>query len=141
MCCRVVIEPVAPGALDLLLLAGFQPAEGSTRAWVKRVEDGVVKAALHDASIELSLQPAIATMKQHATVAQAAAIMFKVADRLAELGHGTITHASNIGECAAERHSANAVIARYPGQPLRYEQLCLGFRTLFGSERSEAEAA
>lgn len=138
MCCRVVIEPLAPGAIDLLRLAGFALAEGSDRAWMRQVDNAVVRAICDRDRIDMSLQPAIATMEHHAEMRLAGALMFKVADRLAELGRGTITHASNIGPCAAERGSGNAVIASYPWKPLRFENLCLGFRTIFGADLREA---
>ncbi len=138
MCCRVIVEPVGPDAIDLLLLAGFRPAEGTDRAWVKTLEDGVVRALRDSDTMEFTLQPTIATMEHHAAVRQAGAVMFKVAARLAEISRGTMTHASNIGACAAERHSGTAVIATYPAKPLRYENLCLGFRTVFGTEAREA---
>ena len=47
-------------------------------------------------------------------------------------------HKGNVAECAAERGSSSAEIAAYPGKPLRFEDLCLGFRTVFGSESREA---
>jgi len=138
MCCRVIVDPLAPGAIDLLLMVGFSLAEGTDRAWTKQLEDGVVRAPRDRDTLELTLQPTIATMEHHAAVRQAGAVMFKVAARLAEMSRGTITHASNIGACAAERHSGTAVIATYPAKPLRYENLCLGFRTVFGTEAREA---
>lgn len=129
MRCFPLVEPIAT---QILTLGQFS---NDDTLWhrIVREENTQVSVKFDAESLLISLSPVISRMEDHAAHRTSAAIMFEIGWRYVEKVHGEMEQQSTVGECLTERPSM-ITIARYPDMPLRWEQVCLGFRSVFIGE-------
>ena len=94
-------------------------------------EGSWIQVHYEEATLALSLQPAISSMEHHAQRRQSGGCMFEMAWRYAEKVNGIVEHMNNIGPCAAARGSSSAIVAIAPDMPLRFDALCVGWQAVF----------
>jgi hypothetical protein len=157
MCCAATIYPAPENWPEVLRLAGFLPAPNTTpltlaaryalaryalaryaplHDWLREVADGrlvlVVVRLGPKTEILFRLLPSIGphTYANHLENAASAAVMFKTLMALAELGSSRVYQHSLMGRCNVGNDIAmpSRKLAHYPHEPLRFENLCLGFR-------------
>ena len=127
----------------MLSLAGFHLQTEVNERWERKEGEGSIQVAYTnpvpnfgsdrpavEESLTFSLKPAIASHSQelHDVNGARAAILFETARALAEKSSGTILQLSLVGRCAIEAGGNQLTLAVYPGKPLLWEHLCLGFR-------------
>ena len=130
MCCRVQVKPLDMDlAAAMLVLGQFEKFD---YGWVRRLEEEgtAVYAKFHSSSLELNINPVITNMSGHAGHRIAGGVMFEMGWRYAEKVNGTMEQHATVIECMVGRKSIE-VIAVHPDMPLKYEQVCIGFRKIF----------
>jgi len=127
-------------------IAGFEPLQAYTGddfpGFVRRFEPRdntprsiVVQFFLPDGIVRIDLAPTIGaehTLEDHMRNQDMGAVAFKVMMTLAEAGDGIVMQKALRGECYFEQGHDAQVIAHYPDMPLRFENLCFGFRQVLG---------
>ena len=150
---RVFPIPVGPEVARILLTSGLVHVPGGElEYWRRDFGNGrsLHVEVLHseDGSIAtLKLSPTIGshTYDDHLRNADTGAMMMKIAMTLAEEADGTVTQLFLRGACVEENVVPEGmlreqrVLAVYPHVPLRFENLCRGFREVLlrgvGTER------
>ncbi len=84
--------------------------------------------------LSLKLEPSIGdhSIEAHKLNAPLAAIMYKICMTIAEQTNGMIIQSAIMEPCKQEledRRRSRKILAYYPDNPFRFENLCLGFRT------------
>jgi hypothetical protein len=82
--------------------------------------------------IQLRLEPTIGAhgLDDHRVNSLGGAILFKVAMTLGERLGADVRQASLVGGCRDASGTPDILLASYPSNPLRFEGLCMGFRTV-----------
>jgi len=114
----------------ILEIAGFKRMD---KTWGRVVSDASsIMVAEADGGLEFRLSPSIGTHTgtEHAINAVSAAIMFKTMMTLGERANSRIIQCSLVGACKDETMNIVRVLAEYPIMPLRFENLCAGFRAV-----------
>ena len=130
MCCKSLVLPVPDEWPAILTIAGFTPDDGR---WHREVGGSQIYCSDNTGiSLAFSLSPTIGShsLGEHQVNAAAAAVLFKTLMTLAERVDGEIIQSSLVGDCATENGTSSRILAQYPRTPLRFENLCLGFRTV-----------
>jgi hypothetical protein len=138
MCCRSSVFPIPESWPLVLEMAGFKPVQPDrllTPWWRELDELHSIHAVLGMApnhGLAFTLHPSIGSHlpDDHERNATSAAILFKVLMTLAEQAEGQVLQQTLVGECRRESGRGERVLASYPSQPLRWENLCVGFRTV-----------
>ena len=113
-----------------MLIAGFHKDDTGDR-WKREMEHGVfIAAEFKEVELDFSLYPSIGShgLEEHRINAASASVMFKVLMTLAERCNGQVFQNSLVGECQVMAGSSSKRIAFYPGEPLRFENLCFQFQ-------------
>jgi hypothetical protein len=136
MCCRTSVQPLDPEIATAILTIGrFQPTIWSAHeepvCWERAVpeEQARVVASLVNGSLELSLTPAICSFVQHQNKRVAASIYFEIAAKYAEKVGGEVLQKATVSECRPVG-GHGLIIARYPGLPLTFDNVCRGFQSV-----------
>jgi len=140
MCCRTSVDVLQIGAEEITLVlgvAGFVPQ--SEVYWRRDLGQGRhITASINEDSsglvgVAFALAPTIGghSAMEHHVAAPAAAVLFKVAQTLAERGNGRIRQLSLLGRCLGEAKGQALLLAQYPHEPLSWESLCRGFKDEF----------
>jgi hypothetical protein len=106
----------------------FIPQPGDI--FVRRIEEenATVTARFEQNALRLEISPSITTLDGHNGKRLTAGVYFEIACRYAEKVDGVVTQLSNIQACAnANGGSQNVAVAKYPEQPLSWENVCHGF--------------
>jgi hypothetical protein len=83
--------------------------------------------------LRLELSPSVSQYAHHADKRVSSGVYFEIAAKYAEKVGGVITQLSNVSGCT-EGGVSEHILAQYPEQPLRWEQVCPGFReTILGA--------
>lgn len=140
MCCRLTITPLDPDmARTILALGEFVPSHDQNAAgalhWHRLVEcEGgqlvSVNANLSDIGhLHIELAPAVSAYQHHAQRRIAAGVYFEIACKYAEKVDGRIVQLSNVAGCS-EGLMTERLLAQYPEIPMRWENVCRGFRAV-----------
>lgn len=135
MCCRTSVISVPREWRDILLIAGFRV---NSTHWSREISPGIFVSADENVNkgfpiqIDFSLHPSIAghSIEDHRVNASSAAIMWKTCMTLAERSRGTITQHALVGDCQVENGGPSRILAHYPDEPLRFENLCMNFQII-----------
>lgn len=134
MCCRTRIHGLSQDLATGLLITGQFLQEAEHR-FHRDIGDARVVAYFEPASnsILLSLSPSISTWQGHFDKRDAIGVMYEIATRYAEKIGGRIEQEGiNVAECMGEGRTR--LLAQYPELPMRYENLCPGFKAVFLGE-------
>ena len=139
MCCQVRVRPVNKAiAAEVLEVGQFSPEPKEPEwPWVRAIpEEGtMVLARVDSGSLMLTLRPGVHTHADHATRRLAASVMFEIAWRYAEKVNGEVWQVANIQKCREER-GETVMIARFPLQPFKWDDVCPGFQAVILGEQS-----
>ena len=138
MCCTIHVEPLDRDTAIATLTIGQFVAQ-TPNVYVRELptEGTTVRADLSNpAYLSLSIMPAISVFAHHEHKRQAAGVYLEIAAKYGEKVGGMITQLSNVGECAADGQRQK-VLASYPGIPMHFDAVCVGFQALFLTEQPE----
>lgn len=83
-------------------------------------------------NLRLYIEPSITSYEQHAERRIQASTAMEIATRYAEKVAGEINQYANITGCITEGGIRTHKLAHYPMIPLAYENLCTGFKEVYG---------
>lgn len=130
VCCRVTVAGIGSRAREILRMTGF--TGGKNTGWARELEDKTwVTATFDNNRIVLNVHPPVSHIGDHSRQRLAAALMFKVATFLAEDAGCKLVQEASVAQCLKERGKSSILIASYPQAPLRFENVCPGFREVF----------
>ena len=133
MCCRITVSTLdVPLATAVLLTGQFEPINTFSYRRLIPEEGGFVRAELVGGELALTLTPTIGMYEHHARSRITASVALEVAAKYAEKVNGTITQHANVTGCSVMGEVNSRTLAVYPLQPLNYDNLCAGFRQVYG---------
>lgn len=132
MCCRVQVKPLDKLLAETMLRIGMFTERNRSLGggFERKLEDGLVIAEYTEDSLVIRLSPSISSMSQHIGRRVSASVMFEIGWKYASKVDGELWQLANVEECKQE-HGINALIAQSL-HPFRWEDICLGFRSVFG---------
>lgn len=134
MCCKVSIDKLGPGHTEILRLAGFKsPNLDKPYLMTRELDDRTwLTLRVEGSRTTINIYPAVTNYEDHFSRKEAGALMFKVANFLAEDAQGSLIQQASIGKCLYDRNGlSELVIARYPEMPLVFDNICPGFQEAF----------
>lgn len=136
MCCSTCIFPVDPETAERILELGmFTPMTGAYPSaptmWEREVreDDGTkvtVRGQVVGDKLNLSLYPTIQKYEHHRRVS--GGVYLEIAVRVAEKCGSRIVQSSNVDTCI-ENSERQKVLAEYPGKPMDWAAVCVGFQS------------
>jgi len=141
MCCRTSYTSVIDLTTQIdeveriFTVAGFHSTMDGV--WERAFEPSIrgdqryIRASITPYQIQFSIVPSIYThsVEEHQQAALLASVLFQVAGVLGERFGGTVRQQSLVSVCR-EEGGYTRTLAVYPEEPMRHENICVGFRAV-----------
>lgn len=103
-------------------------------------EEGTkVTVGLVDGGFIISISPSISVYSHHEHKRLASSVCFEIAAKYAEKVDGEIIQRGLVAGCRASGVSGDVILAKYPSEPLLWDNICKGFAEVLNGPIREVE--